>query len=136
MAHAFEDGIWSVIDDKVTDFTRTKNRLGFLSWVEVYCPMGAVTVYSRSGTDLPKFKYDFVFVFNMGLGTEYRVWVPTLPDLFLFLKVIGAHAHDSELVEYLRTTDFREAMNLINTLFSEISMGEALKVEIRNLPRE
>ncbi len=128
MAYAFENGNWKLFDDKITKFKDVSTKIGFLHGVETFYPLGKAMVYSHSSQNTTKTAYEFVFVFGMGLGgNEYRVWVPDLPSMFQFLKVIGA---SDGTAKYLEMTYFPNAMSTIADL-SNLNDGYALQVEVK-----
>jgi hypothetical protein len=126
MAYTYSNGQWGNYQDNIKgqNFKSTLTRLEFASCSKLESLLGNVEVYSRSGQAAEKWPYSFVCTLSIGYGGAYYwVWVPTLPDMFQFLKEIGAKEREvysgeirnnEDLIDYLSNTFFSEALRELN----------------------
>jgi hypothetical protein len=122
MALTYENGNWGTWAGAPTKLDDAIKRFKLEERKKLECALGPCTIYARTTGVTP---YGFMCRLKVSMTVYYNVWMRDLPDLFQFLKEIGAHEPQerinfnqgiSTLISFLKDeTYFSEAMNELYT---------------------
>jgi hypothetical protein len=99
------------------------------------CRFGTLTVYARDHATLAQTRkqtefYDFLCVLRLG-GMAVRVWVDSLPNLFLFFCDVDARPVDETLRDFLTDDSFQKMISNVAGLADQMWEGRTrIKIEV------
>jgi hypothetical protein len=112
------------------------HQLGFQTSSSTYtCRFGALSVHGRNHAKLAQQRkqtetYDFLCVLRLG-GTAIRVWIDSLPNLFVFFTDLDAHPVDDTLKDFLADDTLQKLLSHLSVLADQIWEGQTrFSVEI------